>query len=178
MAVTITFEDRGLEDLRERLRTLRRHTLTIGFQGADGRQRYATGITVATVAAIQEFGTGANSVHAGIPARSFLRSTLFEQRTRIETSMALAVQAVVDGRLGPIAALSNAGRVIAGLVETKIQNSLSWAKHNAQATIEKKGFDYPLHAGTDNGIEKLSRSVSWAVRRGSDRGQILAQGRS
>jgi len=150
-------------------------TLTIGFQGKDGRQKYPTGINVATVALYNEFGTdghgGGRGANLGIPARSFLRGTLFERRHDIETEMATSLGAIVNGRTTPIAGLSDVGQKVARMVTEKIRGSRGWAKGNAASTIKNKGFDWPLHETL-----KLRDSVSWAVRKGSAKGSIIAQG--
>lgn len=154
MGVTITYKDTGLRELRERLKALTKLSLTLGFQGESGRQKYATGVNVATVAMFQEFGT------FRIPQRSFLRSTMFEQRERVEEIMARAATLVVHG-LGPVAALSDAGGLIAGLIKRKIDTSMGWAKRNQPSTIAAKGFNFPLHE-----TELMAKSVTWAVRKG------------
>ncbi len=172
MSVVVTFEDRGLQDLRKRLSAMSDLTVTVGFQGPDGRQMYPTGINVATVAMIQEFGTRSTPNHAGIPARSFLRATLFEQRQRIERAFGDAVQRVVNLEALPLGSFTTAGREVARLVRDKIDRSLSWARRNAQATIQKKGFDYPLHE-----TERMRDALSFAVRSGGAEGPILVQGK-
>lgn len=173
MSVSVTLKKRGLEILVGNLRALGRHVLTIGFQGPDGVQQYEGGINVATVALYNEFGT------KSIPARSFLRSTMFQQRNKIEKIMARAAKRVLENvdTFSPnpavIESLSTAGAEIVALVDTKLVRSRGWAKRNAPSTVAKKGFDYPLH---DTG--KLEGLVSWAVRSGSAQGPILAQGKS
>jgi hypothetical protein len=171
-AAQVTLNTRGLEILQGNLRALGEHVLTIGFQGPSGAQLYPTGVNMATVALYNEFGT------RNIPARAFLRSTMFERRDRIESIMADAASRVLEdvsiSAAGAVVeSLSQAGREIVALVERKINTSKGWAKRNAPATVAKKGFDYPLHE-----TDELARSVTWAVRRGSASGSIIAQGGS
>ncbi len=160
MAVEVTFVDRGLTVVRDRLRELGGLSLTIGFQGPSGAQLYPTGVNVATVALLQEFGTKTSS------QRSFLRSTMFESRDRIERAMARAVElTLTDLNTSPVAALSVAGDAIARMVSRKIETSRGWAKRNRPSTIAKKGRDFPLHE-----TDLMAKSVTWAVRR---RGVII-----
>jgi hypothetical protein len=166
---TVTLNTRGLEVLRANLRALNDHVLTIGFQGPSGSQLYPTGVNAATVALFNEFGT------RNIPARSFLRSTLFEQRERITQIIRRAAESVVEQVAVELSAqavifhLGQAGREIVELVRTKMSRSRGWAKANAPSTVARKGFDFPLHETGD-----LVEAVSWAVR---DRtGSILRQG--
>lgn len=161
MSVSISFHDQGLRELRKRLKAISRLHLTLGFQGPSGRQRYPTGVNVATVAAFQEFGT------FRIPQRSFLRATMFEQRDKVEAIMARAVRLTTFG-LGPVAALSDAGGQIAALIKRKIETSRAWAKRNQPSTVARKGFDYPLHE-----TDLMAESVTWAVRKGRS---IVAMG--
>lgn len=175
---TVTLDVSGLEEIAGRFKFMKSTILTVGVQGQDGLDTYkGTGANVASVAMYNEFGTPAGPRHAGIPARSFLRSSVFENRDKIQNKFAKSMAQVfgadgftVGGRGDPITELGNVGAVIVGMVRDKIRTSGSWAKPNAPATVKKKGFDFPL-------IEtlKLRDSISWAVRIG---GQITAKGKA
>ena len=155
MSVEITYKDTGLKIVQDRLKELGELSLTMGFQGPKGEQLYPTGVNVATVALFNEFGTKT------IPARSFLRSTMFERRDAIERVMATAVGVTItEFGVPPVTALSEAGDAIARMVKRKINTSRGWAKRNRPSTVEKKGRDYPLH---DTNL--MAKSVTWAVRR-------------
>lgn len=151
--MVVKFIDKGLGLIQTKLKRLKTLELTIGFQGTTAAKQYKGGINVATVATYAEFGT------QNAPARSFLRSTMFEFRDRIAK-----VYAKAYGRLlalksfTPEDMLEQVGRFIVQLVEGKIDRAYSWAKANAVSTIKGKGFDYPLHE-----TDLLSRSVTWAV---------------
>ncbi len=169
--MSVTLKTRGLDFLKGNLKALGKHVLTIGFQGPSGAQLYPTGINMATVAFYNEFGT------KHIPARSFLRATMFQERDKIEKIMTIAARAVVESidTFTPIRtivlAYTVAGHEIVALVNSKIDRSYGWAKRNHKSTVAKKGFDYPLHE-----TDELARAVSWAVRSGSATGPIIAQG--
>ncbi len=164
--MTVKFIDKGLGQISNKIKRLKQLNLTIGFQGEKAGQLYETGINVATVATFQEFGT------QDIPARSFLRASMFEHRDKIVRIWTLAMQRMLAQKtVTPEIMLGRVGRAIVKLIERKIRNSRTWAKPNAESTIRGKGFDFPLH---DTFL--LSRSVTWAVRNPS--GTILAIGGS
>jgi hypothetical protein len=168
MGVSVTLKTKGLDLLRDKLKEINSLVLTIGFQGPSGAQLYPTGINMATVAFYNEFGT------KHIPARSFLRSTMFQERDKIEKIMGEAVGRMInDRRRTPISVLRVAGAEIVALVTEKIARSRGWAKRNHDSTVAKKGFNYPLHE-----TGKLKKAVSWAIRSGSAIGPILVQGKS
>jgi hypothetical protein len=164
--MTTKFIDKGLDLIRSKTKKLSALSLTIGYQGDKAEQLYKTGISVATVATYQEFGT------VDIPARSWLRASVFEFRDKIVRIWSIAYQRMLTTRsISPEDMLASIGRQIVKLIERKITASRSWAKPNAPSTVAGKGFDYPLH---EEFI--MSRSVTWAVRGRS--GTILSIGGS
>jgi hypothetical protein len=189
VANKITVNTIGLDKLRAMLKRLNKLALTIGFQDKWGRQRYKTGINVASVALFNEFGTAGfaggvtsnpsggftlrqnRGANKGIPARNFLRATFFENRATLPGIIAREFSKSLAGTLGPIEMLGGLGEILAQMVKRKIDTSKSWAVPNAPSTIAKKGFDYPLH---ETGL--MSKSVSWAVRKNSARGSIITLG--
>jgi len=88
---------------------------------------------------------------------------MFEDRGKIAQKFATGLKPLfrANSKMTPIAALDPIAAFIAGRVALKIDRSFAWAKPNAPATIEKKGFDYPLHE-----TDRMRRAVSGAVRRG------------
>jgi len=82
----VTLDVSGLEELREKWGALAGAELAVGFQGPEAAERYKeTGANVASVALYNEFGTPAGPNHAGIPAGSFLRSSVCRPRQSFET---------------------------------------------------------------------------------------------
>ena len=180
---TVTLDTSGLEKIRDRFKFMEKTTLTIGVQGSEGQQKYKrTGANLASVAMYNEFGVPSSSFpprwsHPGIPARSFLRSSMFENRDKIQKTLGRALGKTLGaggfdlgGKGDPITELGLAGAVLVGMVRDKIRTSGLWAVPNASSTAFKKGFDFPL-------IEtlKLRDSITWAVRIG---GQITAKDRA
>jgi phage gpG-like protein len=156
------------------IKNLDRWALFIGVQGQEGIRIYPrTGVNVATVALYNEFGTRSTPGHAGMPARSFIRGTLFEKRAEISEFIAEAMGAVVSGRKEALDAIASVGRFVAKLVKTRIETTSHWAKRNAPATIARKGFDRPLHE-----TERLARSISWSIRDGNKDGSVVMRGKA
>ncbi len=164
----VEFKDTGFELIKRKLKELKQLSLTLGFQGPKAAQLYEeTEINVATVATFQELGTG-----AGVPARSFLRSAMFEYRDKIVRLYALAVQRMIrEPKLTAQKTLERIGASVVKLIERKIETARGWAKPNKPSTIKRKGGDFPLHD-----TDLLSKSVTWAVR--GRAGNILAIGSS
>lgn len=114
--------------------------------GVDGDGTEVTvnehGKTIATpdlaqIAAWQEFGTEDGHV----PERSFLRSTMDENRARYANLQEVAVGRMVDG-LSPRIAYGAIGLVATADVRRKIRAGVDPA--NAASTIEAKGSSTPL----------------------------------
>lgn len=156
--VGVTFVDKGIGLIRKKMLELRELQLSIGFLDEE----------MATIAIFQEFGTET------IPARSFLRSTLFEQRDKIARTWAKAYEGLIaNPRMRPVDMLSTLGSEMVGFVEAKIRTSREWAKANAPSTVASKGFDYPLHDTFE-----MSQAVKWIIRKGGASGLTLATGGS
>ena len=148
--MSVKFKDKGFKLIKRKLTELGTLSLTLGFQGPKAAQLYPTGANVATVATFQEFGTGT------IPARSFLRASMFEFRDKITRLFALAVQRMIkQPKLSAQATLERVGASVVKLIERKIEAARAWAKANAPSTVANKGHDFPLHE-----TDLLSKSVT------------------
>lgn len=166
--------DKGLTDIKTQMFQLRRWVATIGVQGKEAARRYKrSGLNVATVATIQEFGTGASEGHAGIPARSFIRGALFANKEALTEFIADEMVKVFQGKSDALTANKNIGKFAAKLVKARIDTTFKWAKANAAATVARKGFNFPLHE-----TDRLSKSISWAVRDGGKDGAVILRGKA
>lgn len=165
MGVTVKTDTTGLDAVRIKMLGLRSLSLTVGVQGAKGMKIHTPGgPNIATIALFNEFGT------QDIPARSFLRGALFAFKSQIEAFIAKTLeQYIARPTMDALTALSRIGAFIASKVKHRINTTSHWAKANAPSTIAKKGFDRALHE-----TERLSRSISWAVR--GPGGGIIAEG--
>lgn len=115
--------------MRERISLMQGSYTKVGVQ-AGGRAK--DGVTdLATVAAANEFGTDR------IPERSFLRSTMAEEREKIAAITAAEAKAILEGRRTVETSLALIGMYAASRIQAKIQSHPP--PPNAPATIEKKG---------------------------------------
>lgn len=174
----VEFKDMGLELIMSKIAKLSKLKLTIGFQGETAMFRYPSktvgsqGPNLASVATWMEFGVPESNSNPAIPARPLLRSTFFTQRDTIVEYWAESVERMIERpKVTALDTLAWVGIRAVKLVERQIDTSYSWARRNAPRTIKNKGFDYPLHE-----TDKMSKSITWAVRGAS--GRILATGGS
>ena len=124
---TVTDTDLGYRALLASFPSLRRVQVLVGI--LDDPE-------LAPIAAFNEFGTDT------IPERSFLRSTVDENRTKYGTAMGAAiVDVLVRGQT-----VEQAFGGLGELVQFDIQDKIEAIDHprNAPSTIAKKGFDDPL----------------------------------
>lgn len=122
------------------------------------------GLTMIELAAIHEFGSPA----AGIPQRSFIRSTFAreENHRQLVELTAKLTQKVIHGM--PLErALGLIGAWAVARIRETIDKRLTQGpdpQENAPATIRKKGSDLPL---VDTG--RLKQSLTWKVWLGAAR---------
>ena len=128
--------------------------VTIGVHEAEGSETYPNGATVSEVAFWNEFGT------ITAPERSFIRSTVDENRSMLNEMTKDLLGQVVDGSISSKLAMKRLGFKIETLVKKKILE-LNDPK-NAERTIEAKGFNNPL---VDS--RRLWRSIAHQVMMGA-----------
>lgn len=105
------------------------------------------------IAAVNEFG----SSDGRIPERSFLRSTIDENRAKYEGQLSKVIGAVIDGKSTLRAGLNKIGVGVVGDVKRKITALKD--PPNAASTIAQKGSDNPL---IDTG--RLRASIDFEVK--------------
>jgi hypothetical protein len=126
--------------------------------GIPSGSNYEDGTTVATVAAIQEFGSPAKN----IPPRPFFAPTVKEQKDQWTNIIAKSVPKVVENKMTAFDVLDLVGRVAAADIQTKI--SSIYSPPLSPITIKRKGSSKPL---IETGL--MLASVSNAVNKaGSD----------
>lgn len=150
--MTVTFHDAGLNKLQRDLAELKKLKLRVGYQPPEGRQRYESGITVAKLAAVHEFGGD------DTPGRSFIRSTIKERQREIGAVQEQVIAEVVRGRMTPVQAMAKIGSFVVGLIRKKLESAAGWAAPLDVETVERKGFATPLQETT-----LLAQSLSWRV---------------
>lgn len=129
----------------------------VGVIGAAGSATTDSGITMIELAAIHEFG----SPKAGIPERSFIRST-FERPEVLEQLNVMArgyARLVVADKITWDVALGRLGAWAAAEIKGAIKKKLTTGPALAPATIVRKGSSTPL---IDTG--RLINAITWLVK--------------
>lgn len=150
------------------------HQLCVGVPGSKGGATHpGSNITVATVGLFLEYGT------IDAPARSFLRSTVFERSAEIADlyarEIAAGLREAIAGHVDAVGPLSRIGAGVAQMVRDKVDSAAGWAAANAPSTIKKKGHGQPLLGGDiRRGIAggTLRDAIGWSVRRA---GAVIAE---
>lgn len=139
-------KDRGWKAIGADLNDLSGRTLVVGVLG--NAPRHPSGLNLADIATFNEFGTDT------IPARSFLRSTVDENKNYDAEIRALVRNL---GARGALQALELLGMKITADVKRKIVELDE--PPNAPATVEKKGSSNPL---IDTG--RLRQGIDYEVK--------------
>lgn len=135
MTVVVRDRDRGARRLQESIEELAAGvTVKVGIHRAEGSTIVdeESGLTLAGLAAIHEFGAPAD----GIPARAWLRSALDGAQSEIERKLADIATMVVRTHKRPDAAFKSLGDDV---VRTKIRARMSTLKPLDPQTVERKG---------------------------------------
>jgi hypothetical protein len=131
VSVKVKDTDRGYRDLLQSIRSMSNVQVVVGVKSDGGDP------DIADIGFWNEFGTDDGHV----PERSFLRSTLDENRTKYAGLMATAAKKVLRG-----ASIRNAyglvGRRIVFDVQRRISSRID--PPNAPSTIARKGSTVPL----------------------------------
>lgn len=122
----------------------------IGFPEEKSESKTGTNLTVAQVATFHEFGT------EHIPERSFIRSTVAENRADINSFIENLKPSILNG--ASLKALSILGEYVQNLIKKKIQTGGDWAPLKA-STIRAKGSSKPL---IDTG--QMLNSIRYVVK--------------
>lgn len=136
----VKFVDKGLARIVASVARTGSRSVHVGLVGAVASEIHHDDITVTEVGLINEFGSRA----AGVPERSFLRSTLAENRTEFKNFTGYLARLIVIGSMTPDRALDTLGQVFAEKVRHKILDNGGVQPGNADSTIRQKGFDHPL----------------------------------
>lgn len=103
----------GIAALKTEIANLERKRAEVGFFDTS---HYPDGTPVAYIATIQEFGSPQN----GIPPRSFMRSTIQEQREAWQQTLAQGAKRVLSGRMTTLQMLESFGLSVVGQIKEKI----------------------------------------------------------
>ncbi|MBD1228380.1 hypothetical protein [Xenorhabdus griffiniae] len=146
------FNGAALKSLEAKLREMEKVRVYVGVPASKNQRNNETGMSNAEIAAAHEFG-----VPGHIPERSFLRSTVDENKEKAANLLANSIRETLltDGdKTAPFALV---GGKMAGEVKRKIQAGIDPALN--PKTIERKGSSKPL---IDTG--QLVQSITYEVR--------------
>lgn len=122
----------------------------IGFPEEKSESKTGTDLTVAQVATFHEFGT------EFIPERSFIRSTVSENRAQINSFIESLKPGILMGN--SLKALATVGEFVQTLIKKKIQTGGDWAPLKS-STIRAKGSSKAL---VDTG--QMLNSIRYVVK--------------
>lgn len=154
--------DKGYREAVEALRKMAGRTRCVaGIRAAKGGQVYQDpdgggSITLAEIAGVHEFG----SKKAGVPERSFLRSTFDRKKTVYQGLLRRVLEDAIDGKLSLEDGLDRLGVLYVGDVQEYIRAGSGPPPPLAPATIKAKGSS---HALIDTG--RMVNSIDSEVRK-------------
>ena len=99
--------------------------------------KYADGISVASVARHNEFGT-----KSGVPARPFMRPAIHRNYENLVDLLHRKYTEAIRNNDDTMNVLVQFGMYCQGLIQEQIINT--WEPPNAPSTIKRKGFNAPL----------------------------------
>ncbi|MEG0280631.1 MAG: hypothetical protein RR510_14740 [Morganella sp. (in: enterobacteria)] len=145
------FSGAGLKALEARIREMGKKKVVVGVPAAtDGVRK--DGLSNATIAAAHEFG-----VPGHIPERSFLRSTLGENKDKATKLLIRELKSDISQGDFSGRAFAIVGEKLSGEVKRKIQSGIEPALD--PETVKRKGSSKPL---IDSG--NLLQSITYEVR--------------
>ena len=153
----------------DRVKKMHEYRARVGVLSAKGGSaRGDSGITLVELAAIMEFG----SPNAGIPERSYLRSTFYVRSAQgLQTKIAEITAAILKGKVTPEQGINLLGAWGASQVKDLIVSNEADAygpyeyPPNADSTIANKGSSTPL---IDTG--QFLQAITWVVVKGATLG--------
>ena len=135
---TFIDKDSGYRTIMSSFKASKGRAVFVGFLRSSGEYDSKSHPTVATIAAIHEFG----SADGSIPERSFMRSAVDDNKKMIEKLIDKLVLKVAEGRFNEIGGLRILGAKVQSLMRNQILKGIPPA--NSPATIRRKGSSIPL----------------------------------
>lgn len=128
--------DLGWSKIMHNMNKLDKKAVKVGIQAGDKTDDGEKDL--AYIAGVHEFG----SSDGHIPERSFLRTALDKNESKIESLKNNLAGKIVDGSTTPENALNLIGEAVTGMIQENITDGNFTP--NAPATIKAKGSDKPL----------------------------------
>lgn len=163
--VTFTDKDNGWRELMTRWgMNVGDMNVAIGFLRSSGFHKVKSEgekpLTVATIAAIHEFG----SSDGVIPERSFMRSSIDDNKVKLEKLLKKLCGLVVDGSIQKKQALALVGQNVVDSMKAKIRTGKF--KPLAKSTKQRKKSDKPLID-----TAQMINSIEFEIRKGKQKGE-------
>jgi hypothetical protein len=157
MAGKVQIIDRGWNKIkRELAKAAAGAHARIGLlDGKGGDEAREGGLTNAQIGAVHEYGSAA----AGIPERSFLRSTMTAKQEELVGEVARLIAQIAEGKMTVERALGILGARGVAEVQKTITTGDGVPPPNAPATIAHKGSSRPL---VDTG--RMVQSIAYDVK--------------
>lgn len=137
--------------MAEVIKRIQDSAVTVGIHSDAGMHDESDGVTVAEIGAVNEFGSRDGHIHE----RSFMRSTINENRSVYTDAIAKIAKSAIQGKRDARDGMGLLGRKAEGDIKKKIRDIKE--PGNADSTIAaKKGIDNPL---VDSG--QMVNSIRW-----------------
>lgn len=135
MTFRITEKDKGWNKFLAKL--AKEKELTLGVHAKDAGDSHPGGVTVLDVATWMEFGTEDADGNTHVPARSFVREWVDDNRAEIDEAMRQLSLEIIRGKTNTDKALTKFGLWAEGNMKQRISKGIP--PELADSTIEKKG---------------------------------------
>tara|TARA_R110000822_G_scaffold15369_9_gene52994 strand:+ start:1229 stop:1705 length:477 start_codon:yes stop_codon:yes gene_type:complete len=137
--MAVKLDKKILQKLKRNVRFMDGSNTQTGFFGA--KPHDSKGNTTATIALWQEYGTQVGRGNSKIPERPFMSST-YIKAGNYRSSLVKAARDILTGKSTTKTSLDKLGKKVA----MDMQLSLwAWSTPpNADSTVDRKGFDFPL----------------------------------
>jgi len=142
VSAKITVNDSGLRRLMSQVKDLEGDPhVRVGIfsDGKGGEQHDESGLSNVELAVIHEFG----APEAGIPERSFIRSTFSKERAALKADLKVLLKRVLEGKLEARAMFDLLGQRLVAAIQRRVRGE-GIPPPLKQATIDRKGSSRPL----------------------------------
>jgi phage gpG-like protein len=138
---TVVIDDREWRKLRAKIaRSAKAHVKVGVLASKGGNAEHSGGVSLIELAAIHEFGSPA----AGIPQRSFIRSTVTNGSRKIATTLGKLAKSIIADRLTHKQALDILGLKVTAMIKNTVKAGTHLEPALKPATIAAKGSTRPL----------------------------------
>lgn len=153
--VKVTTKDRGYRKFIRDLKNSGRWVVDVGVVGPEASATREGGVTNAELASYHEFGRG-------VPERSFIRSTVDKEQSRIRQMQRRLARGVLQRKVTELRALEILGMQIASDIKGTIESNIPPEIKESTKRRRKGGADVSHVALIDTG--QMKNAVTFDVR--------------